>query len=78
MRPARIVDALLARYETYLLCQRKLARSSVRIYLSAVRPFLSDRLTEAGLALEKVTAREVTTFVPGCARAAGRAGPRRP
>jgi integrase/recombinase XerD len=69
------VDALLARYETYLLCQRDLARSSVRIYLSAVRPFLTDRLTEAGLALENVTAREVTTFVLGvCAsRRPGRA-----
>lgn len=57
------VDALLARYETYLLSQRDLARSSVRVYLSAVRPFLTDRLTAEGLALESLTAREVTTLV---------------
>lgn len=57
------VDALLTRYEAYLLGQRDLARSSVRVYLGAVRPFLTNRLIAGGLTLESLTAREVTTFV---------------
>jgi len=57
------VGVLLARYEAYLLSQRDLARSSVRIYLGAARAFLADRLTPDGLALKDLTAREVTTFV---------------
>lgn len=57
------VGVILVRYETYLLSQRDLARSSVRIYLSAARAFLVDRLTAEGLALENLTARDVTTFV---------------
>lgn len=57
------VGFLLARYEAYLIGQRDLARSSVRIYLSAARTFLTDRMTPDGLALGDLTAREVTTFV---------------
>lgn len=57
------VGVVLARYEAYLLKQRDLARSSVKTYLSAARAFLADRLAPDGLALEDLTAREVTAFV---------------
>ena len=58
------VEALLARYRDYLRSRRDLAGSSVRVYLGAVRPFLTGRVTGNGLTLERLTAGEVTAFGP--------------
>jgi integrase/recombinase XerD len=57
------VEALLERYRDYLRSRRGLAGSSIRVYLGAVRPFLAGRVTGNGLALEGLTAGEVTGFV---------------
>lgn len=58
------VDALLGRYRNYLVGERGVAVSSVRVYVSALRPFLAARLTgDNGLSLAELTAGDVTEFM---------------
>ena len=63
--PASPVEELLERYLSYLIGERGLASSTVRGYISAVRPFLESRVAGAGGALDLATlsAGEVTGFL---------------
>lgn len=69
------VEALLERYRRYLLVERGLGEGTVRGYVDVVRPFLVERASIDGLALERLTAAEVTTFVAAtCRDRRGRGG----
>jgi integrase/recombinase XerD len=61
--PATPVEALLGRYQRYLITERGLAPETARGYADAARPFLAGRENAAGLGLEDLTAGEVTAFV---------------
>jgi site-specific recombinase XerD len=63
--PATPVERLLARYRDYLTVERGLAETTGDLNVRVVRPFLVDRAEtrECGLALEHLTAGEVTAFV---------------
>ncbi|CAN5557880.1 site-specific integrase [soil metagenome] len=73
--PATPLGMLLERYRGYLTIER-LAPTTARGYLAAVRPFLVGRITPAGLDLTDLTAADITAFVavrcpgqaPGSAR----------
>jgi integrase/recombinase XerD len=57
------VEALLGRYQRYLLTERGLVTATARGYADMVRPFLAGRQQAGELALAGVTAAEVTAFV---------------
>jgi integrase/recombinase XerD len=61
--PVTPAEALLDRYQRYLVTERGLAPETVRHYAYAVRPFLASREHAGGLGLEDLTAAEVTAFV---------------
>jgi site-specific recombinase XerD len=56
-------EALLGRYQQYLVAERGLAATTARGYADMVRPFLSEREKAGGLGLGQLTAAEVTAFV---------------
>jgi integrase/recombinase XerD len=70
--PGTPTEVLLERYRVYLTIERGLTVATARGYVDAVRPFLAGRAANDGLALEHLTAGEVTAFVvarcPGQAR----------
>lgn len=53
--PASPVEELLERYRSYLMGERGLASSTVRTYISAVRPLLQSRSAGAAGALDLAT-----------------------
>ena len=58
------VEELLGRYRRYLVGERGLFASTVRVYISAVRPLLESRAADAGgLDLATLSAQEVTDFL---------------
>jgi site-specific recombinase XerD len=61
--PATPVEALLGRYQRYLVTERGLAPETARGYADFVRPFLAGREKAGGLDLAALTAAEVTVFV---------------
>ena len=61
--PATPSEALLGRYQRYLVTERGLAASTARDYAGLVRPFLAQREAAGGLNLEQLTAAGVTAFV---------------
>jgi len=61
--PATPAQALLDRYQRYLVTERGLAASTARDYAGMVRPFLTQRAAAGGLSLEQLTAAEVSGFV---------------
>ena len=61
--PPAPVEALLGRYQRYLVTERGLAPETVRGYADFVRPFLAGRERAGGLDLAGLTAGEVTAFV---------------
>jgi integrase/recombinase XerD len=61
--PATPAEALLDRYQRYLVTERGLASSTARDYAGLVRPFLVQREAAGGLNLGQLTAAEVTAFV---------------
>jgi len=69
------VEALLELYRRYLLVERGLAEGTVRGYVDVVRPFLAERASLDGLALERLTAADVSAFVVAtCRDRRGRGG----
>jgi integrase/recombinase XerD len=61
--PVTASEALLGRYQRYLVTERGLAVVTARGYADMVRPFLAGREEAGGLALAELTAAEVTAFV---------------
>ena len=61
--PVTPAEALLGRYQRYLVTERGLAPSTARDYAGLVRPFLAQREVAGGLNLEQLIAAEVTGFV---------------
>jgi integrase/recombinase XerD len=61
--PVTASEALLGRYQRYLVTERGLAVVTARGYADMVRPFLAGREEAGGLALADLTAAEVTAFV---------------
>ena len=61
--PATAAEALLGRYQRYLVTERSLVPETARGYADAVRPFLAGREKAGGLGLEDLTAGDVTAFV---------------
>jgi integrase/recombinase XerD len=61
--PVSSADALLARYQRYLVTERGLAPGTARGYADVVRPFLAGRETVGGLDLAGLTAAGVTGFI---------------
>ncbi len=61
--PATPAEALLGRYQRYLVTERGLALETARGYADFVRPFLAGREKTGGLDLAGLTAAEVTAFV---------------
>jgi integrase/recombinase XerD len=61
--PEGPVEELLCHYRRYLTIERGLGGPTARGYVDAVRPFLSDRVSPEGLALERLTAADITAFV---------------
>jgi integrase/recombinase XerD len=59
----RPVDRLLADYRVYLARERGLTPEAIRKYASAARLFLEDRERIDGLALERLTAADVSEFL---------------
>ncbi len=59
------VEVALARYRRYLLVERGLNAVTARVYVNAVRPFLTDRVLPDGLGLDlgNLAAADVTAFV---------------
>lgn len=57
------VDGLLEDYRVYLARERGLTREGIRKYTSAARLFLEDRERVDGLALERLTAADVSEFL---------------
>jgi len=56
-------EILVQEYRAYLAHERRLAASSIERYLGPARLFVSERERRDGLALEHLTARDVTAFV---------------
>jgi site-specific recombinase XerD len=61
--PVTPAEALLGRYQHYLVTERGVAVTTARGYADMVRPFLVGREEAGGIALASVTAAEVTAFV---------------
>jgi site-specific recombinase XerD len=61
--PATPAEALLGRYQRYLVIERGLVPETGRGYADAVRPFLAGRQDAGGLGLRDLTAADVTAFV---------------
>jgi site-specific recombinase XerD len=61
--PATPAEALLGRYQRYLVIERGLVPETARGYADAVRSFLVGRQDAGGLGLEDLTAADVTAFV---------------
>lgn len=59
----RSVDRLLEDYRVYLASERGLTREAIRKYTSAARLFLEDLERLDGLALERLTAADVSEFL---------------
>ena len=57
------VEQLLADYRGYLVCERGLAQSTIETYERVARLFLSEREQPNGLALERLTAADVSGFL---------------
>jgi integrase/recombinase XerD len=58
-------ETLLAAYHGYLVRERRLVASSVRLYTNVARLFLLERSGPVGRDLEHLSAGDVTTFVLG-------------
>jgi site-specific recombinase XerD len=56
-------EMLLERYRRYLTMERGLVASTARYYIHLVRPFLTTRVTDGGIDLEHLAARDVSAFV---------------
>lgn len=67
LAPAGVVEIALERYRRYLLVERGLSVITSRIYVDAVRPFLTGRMSTDAQCLElrDLRAADVTTFVVG-------------
>jgi len=61
--PATPAEELVEHYRTYLVHERGLAAGTVASYLHVARLFVATRSAEGALALERLTAAEVTGFV---------------
>ncbi len=61
--PATPAEALLGRYQRYLVAERGLAATTARGYADLAWPFLAAREEAGGLDLAGLTAGEVTAFV---------------
>lgn len=61
--PARGAEALLARWQYYLITERGLGPATVRDYAAKARAFVAGQETAGGLDLAGLTAAEVTAFV---------------
>jgi integrase/recombinase XerD len=61
--PVTPVEALLGRYQRFLVTERGLVPETGRGYADAVRPFLAGREKAGGVDLSTLTAGEVTGFV---------------
>lgn len=57
------VEALLQRYRDYLVDERGVAAASARLYVNAVSGFVAGRVVGDRLALQPLSAKEVTAFV---------------
>ena len=62
-RPLSPVDALLARYERYLLMERSVTAATARLYVNSIRPFLGGFEHDGQLGLERLTAGDVSAFM---------------
>jgi integrase/recombinase XerD len=67
-RPAGPVEELLDRYRLYLIGERGFREKTARHYASAVRPFLSERVSPQGLDLDRLCGADVSAFALHCAR----------
>ena len=63
LAPETAAEALLGRYQRYLITERGLVAETARGYADFVRPFLAGRETAGRLDLTGLTAAEVTGFV---------------
>lgn len=61
--PATRAEALLARWQYYLITERGLGPATARDYAAKARAFVAGRETAGGLDLAGLTAAEVTAFV---------------
>lgn len=61
--PRSVIDALLDRYEQYLIAERGLAVPSIRNYTGVARQFLSHADVRSETSLENLTTADVTAFV---------------
>ena len=61
--PVTPAEALLGRYQRYLVTERGLVPGTALGYAGAVRPFLAGRESAGGLCLGDLTAGDVTAFV---------------
>lgn len=61
--PVTPADELLDAYRVYLVGERGLMASTVRLYEGGARLFLLDRSPSGGVDLERLTASDVTAFV---------------
>jgi site-specific recombinase XerD len=61
--PAGPAEALLDRWQRYLVSERGLGPATARDYVAKVRPFVTGRENNGGLDLASLTAAEVTAFV---------------
>ncbi len=61
--PLTPVEELVERYSRYLLVERTLTIETARVYVEAIRPFLASFEQANGLALQRVTAADVSAFV---------------
>jgi integrase/recombinase XerD len=74
------VEQVLDRYQQYLAAERGLGAATIRGYVAAVRPFLERRLSAnqgIGLALDHLTAAEVSAFVVAQCRGRAPGGAKR-
>jgi hypothetical protein len=67
LAPVGVVEIALERYRRYLLVERGLSVITSRVYVDAVRPFLTGRVSTDAQCLElrDLRAGDVTTFVVG-------------
>ena len=61
--PAAPADALLGRFQGYLVSERGVGAETAADYAAKTRPFLSGRLAAGGSGLAATTAADVTAFV---------------
>lgn len=63
LRPEGCVDLLLTDYKRYLASQRGLRPKTLSEYVRVVRPFLAEREQPDGLALEQLSAADISGFL---------------